>query len=168
VLFANVSASRVPGVERFELEGAERPVPDQCLDPGERGADALDVARAWRRKKLALSRSTNRHSKCGAVFSARLQRRQNENPARIPKGGVSGTLMQGVCGLLEGSMRKTHERARGSSRNVRHKQPVGHSLLKIPDHPCFAAGDRDCQRLACSGAVPAHPAGVTLPLKPQL
>src|SRR5262249_3353761 len=40
-------------------------------------------------------------------------------------------------------------RARGSSRNIRHEQSVGHSLLKMPDHPCFAAGDRDCQRLAC-------------------
>src|SRR5713226_4787433 len=33
-------------VERFELEGAERPVPDQRLDPGEHGADTLDAARA--------------------------------------------------------------------------------------------------------------------------
>src|SRR5215471_3084708 len=33
-------------VERFELEGAERPVPDQRLDAGEHGADMLDAARA--------------------------------------------------------------------------------------------------------------------------
>src|SRR5262249_14966724 len=29
-------------------------------------------------------------------------------------------------------------------------QAIGHSFLKIPDHPCFAAGDRNCQRLARS------------------
>src|SRR5262245_2965581 len=33
-------------VERFEFEGAERPVPDQRLDPSEHGADMLDAARA--------------------------------------------------------------------------------------------------------------------------
>src|SRR5262249_56333069 len=33
-------------VERLELEGAERPVPHQRLDPGEDGADMLDAARA--------------------------------------------------------------------------------------------------------------------------
>src|SRR6516165_7420529 len=33
-------------IERLELEGAERPVPDQRLDPREHGADMLDAARA--------------------------------------------------------------------------------------------------------------------------
>src|SRR5262249_25155434 len=48
------------------------------------------------------------------------------------KGGVSRTLMQGGFWgeLSEGSVRETHGRARGSSRNVRHDQPVRHALLK--------------------------------------
>src|SRR3977135_1085741 len=34
------------GVKRLELEGSERPVPDQCLHPGQHGADMLDAAPA--------------------------------------------------------------------------------------------------------------------------
>ena len=75
--------------------------------------------------------------------------RAKREPRPIPKGGVSGTLMYGFLGRrLEGSVRETHGRARGSSRNIRHEQSVGHSLLKIPDHPCFAAGDRDREYFA--------------------
>src|SRR5262245_66113487 len=66
-------------------------------------------------------------------------------------GGVSGTLMQGVWAIVEGLRQgNTWARQRFPSRNIRHEQSVGHSLLKISDHPCFAAGDRDCQRLARS------------------
>src|SRR5215813_10385260 len=36
--------------------------------------------------------------------------------------------------LSEGSTRKTHEADKYSSRNVRHKQPVGHALLEMSDH----------------------------------
>src|SRR5215831_18618507 len=42
--------------------------------------------------------------------------------------------------LMKGSAQETHGRARGSSRNLRHEQPIGHTLLEMPDHPCFAAG----------------------------
>jgi hypothetical protein len=51
--------------------------------------------------------------------------------------------MYGLGCWWEGSVRQTHGRARGSSRNIQHEQSGGHSLLKIPDHPCFSAGDRD-------------------------
>src|SRR5262245_45300036 len=36
--------------------------------------------------------------------------------------------------LSEGSTRKTHGADKYSSRNVRHKQPVGHALLEMSDH----------------------------------
>src|SRR5215831_10642979 len=32
--------------------------------------------------------------------------------------------------LMKGSAQETHGRARGSSRNLRHEQPVGHALLE--------------------------------------
>src|SRR5262249_56518229 len=32
---------------------------------------------------------------------------------------------------------------------VRHEQPVRHTLLKVSDHCRLGFGDRDCQRLAC-------------------
>ena len=37
--------------------------------------------------------------------------------------------------------RKLAGRAKGSSRNFRHKQPVGHALLEVPDH--CRLGSRD-------------------------
>src|SRR5262249_10925613 len=36
--------------------------------------------------------------------------------------------------LSKGSNRKTHGADKYSSRNVRHKQPVGHALLEVSDH----------------------------------
>jgi hypothetical protein len=33
--------------------------------------------------------------------------------------------------------------ARGSSRNVRHKQPIRHSFLEVPDHAGLGSWDRD-------------------------
>jgi len=40
-------------------------------------------------------------------------------------------------------------RARGSSRNFRHKQPVGHAFLKVSDYRCLSPWDRDRERLTC-------------------
>jgi len=56
--------------------------------------------------------------------------RQNENPAlRVSaKSGVSGTLMYGFLGQrLEGSVRETSGRARGSSGT---EKPTGHTFLE--------------------------------------
>src|SRR5262249_61919086 len=54
---------------------------------------------------------------------------------------VSGTLM---CGRTKARapLRKLAGRAKGSSRNVRHEEPIRHTLLEVPDHcrplPVFA------------------------------
>jgi len=45
-------------VERFELEGAEWPVPDQRLDSGEHGADMLDAARPDVQNHLVATQAT--------------------------------------------------------------------------------------------------------------
>jgi len=51
--------------------------------------------------------------------------------------------------IIEGFFsRKTHSRARGSSRNIRHEKAIGHHLLEMPDHRRLRSGDRDRQRLA--------------------
>ena len=73
---------------------------------------------------------------------------KNENPAEPELGGgVSGTLLRAISSETRFLMRappgKQMGRAKSSSRNVRHKQPVGHALSEVPDHPCFSAGDRD-------------------------
>src|SRR5262249_10663663 len=66
-------------------------------------------------------------------------------------GGVSGTLRcgryEGVC--CGGSVSQTHGRSKGSSRNVRHEQPIRHALLEMPDHCRLTPRDRDRERLAC-------------------
>ena len=36
--------------------------------------------------------------------------------------------------------------SKGSSRNIRYEEAIGHTLLEVPDHPCFSAGDRDRER----------------------
>jgi hypothetical protein len=77
---------------------------------------------------------------------------QNENPAREGKGGVSGNPHVRVFGgggwrALLGKHMGAPEVPHGTSGT---NNTVGHSLLKISDHLCFAAGDRDCQRLARS------------------
>src|SRR5262245_20192668 len=67
---------------------------------------------------------------CDRLRAGGAEVRQNENPARAcdvggTKGGVLGTLMQVGWGRrLEGSVRETHGRARGSSRNVRHQSAI--------------------------------------------
>jgi hypothetical protein len=43
--------------------------------------------------------------------------------------------------LLEGSASQTRGRAKGSSLNVRHKQPMGHTFLKMPDHAGLGSWD---------------------------
>jgi hypothetical protein len=52
----------------------------------------------------------------------------------------------------EGSTWETHGRARGSSRNIRHEEPIGDTLLEVPDHRCLASWDRNRQRLAREGS----------------
>jgi hypothetical protein len=52
---------------------------------------------------------------------------------------------------MSAPLRQTHGRAKSSSRNVRHKQPVGHALLEMPDHRALGGGSRDRQRLARRG-----------------
>src|SRR5215831_10100470 len=54
-------------VERFELEGAERPVPDQRLDPGEHGADTLDAARADVQDHLIVTDAVHRDHARGRI-----------------------------------------------------------------------------------------------------
>src|SRR5262245_46871285 len=39
-------------------------------------------------------------------------------------------------------------RAKGSSRNVRHKEPIRHTLLEVPDHGRLGSRDRDCECFA--------------------
>src|SRR5215467_12653720 len=39
---------------------------------------------------------------------------------------------EGLC--YEGSVSQTHGRSKGSSRNVRHEQPIRHALLEMSDH----------------------------------
>src|SRR5262249_21374756 len=46
-------------------------------------------------------------------------------------------------------LRKLTGVPKGSSRNVRHEQPIRHALLEMPDHGRLGSWDRDCQRLAC-------------------
>jgi hypothetical protein len=36
--------------------------------------------------------------------------------------------------------------------DVRHEQPIGHSLLELSDHPCLALKDRDVRGLGEKGA----------------
>jgi hypothetical protein len=36
----------------------------------------------------------------------------------------------------------------GSSRNVRHEEPIGHTLLEVPDHRCFAFYDAQLTEFA--------------------
>src|SRR5262249_13015537 len=92
-----------------------------------------------RRQKMRLALALN--SLARAPVTA-----PNENPARFPKAGSREPSWSGRYEELcyGGSASQTHGRGKGSSRNLRHEQSVGHSLLKIPDHLCFAAGDRDC------------------------
>src|SRR5215831_20268263 len=54
---------------------------------------------------------------------------------------------EGRC--YEGAASQTHRRAEGSSRNVRHEQPIGHTLLEVPDHAGLGSWDRDRERLTC-------------------
>jgi hypothetical protein len=84
-------------------------------------------------------------------------------PERVwGKDGVSGTLIErGINLRYEGSAspnsrarRKFQrseamtERARGSSRNVGHEQPIRHTLLEVPDHGRLGSRDRDCECFA--------------------
>src|SRR5262249_2707558 len=59
-------------VERLELEGAERPVPHQRLDPGEHGADMLDAARAELQHHLPAAHAIHRDRARGRVRRERL------------------------------------------------------------------------------------------------
>src|SRR5262249_17058330 len=79
---------------------------------------------------------------------------RNENPRpKVDRGGdAQGGVRQPSwrflltvdgCGFIEGSAKEIHGRAGGSSRNVRHKQPVGHALLEVPDHAGLGSWDRD-------------------------
>jgi hypothetical protein len=55
-----------------------------------------------------------------------------ETPPEQETGRGLGTLVSGCTkglSLVEGSIRKTHGRAKGSSWNVRHEQPIWHALL---------------------------------------
>src|SRR5262245_2009384 len=47
-------------------------------------------------------------------------------------------------------------RAKGSSRNVRHKEPIRHTLLEVPDHGRLGSRDRDCEpgTVCATAAVP--------------
>src|SRR5262249_58525187 len=64
-------------------------------------------------------------------------------------GGVSGTLRCGRYeGYYEGSIQKTPGRASGSSRNVRHNQPVRHARLEMLEYAGLSSRHADRQRLA--------------------
>src|SRR5262249_649959 len=82
--------------------------------------------------------------------------RQNEDPGRAcdvgaPRAGSREPSGVGdTKGYVTGApFRKLTGAPKGSSRNVRHEQPIGHSFLKMPDHGCLGSWDRDRQRLAC-------------------
>src|SRR5262249_42766956 len=95
--------------------------------------------------ELSLSAVTNARKSPGACHS----------PKREPRPSAQwrglGTLVYGFLARrgLEGSVRETYGRARRSSWNFRHKQPVGHAFLKVSDYRCLSPGDRDRERLAC-------------------
>jgi len=60
-----------------------------------------------------------------------------------------------MSGRQEGKLRGLPFRelaghAKGSSRNFRHKQPVGHALLEVSDYRCLSPGDRGRECLARS------------------
>src|SRR5262249_11011763 len=69
---------------------------------------------------------------CRALAASTPAGSQNENPARFPK---AGSREPSWCGRYEelcygGSASQTHGRGKGSSRNVRYKQPVRHRSWK--------------------------------------
>src|SRR5215475_14478198 len=54
--------------------------------------------------------------------------------------------MEGLC--YEGSASQTHGRAKSSSRNVRHDQPVRHARLEMLKYAGLSSWHADRQRLA--------------------
>src|SRR5262245_50514272 len=78
--------------------------------------------------------------------------RQNENPVRAcdvgaPRAGPREPSF-GQRDITRAPLRKLMGVPKGSSRNVRHEQPIRHALLEMPDHGRLGSWDRDCQRLA--------------------
>jgi hypothetical protein len=75
--------------------------------------------------------------------------RQNENPARgrVRGRGLGNPRVRAV-GRARAPLPQTHMRAKSSSRNVRHDQPVRHTRLEVPDHAGLVSWDCDRQRLA--------------------
>src|SRR5262245_35689173 len=67
----------------------------------------------------------------GMLRAARSLTGLSQQEARRPRLNLA-SLPHGLKGI---EWQRLIRRTRDSSRNIRHEQSVGHSLLKIPDHP---------------------------------
>jgi hypothetical protein len=71
-----------------------------------------------------------------------------KNPARKERTGLREPFRSGGAEREEGSASVTHRPVSSSSCNIRHEQPVGHTLLEVLQHPGLPNRHADRQGLA--------------------